>query len=54
VCEASQLFSDDLLEDVPIERQVSDHLLQLAVFVAQRPQLAQLLQAQASELFSQR
>jgi hypothetical protein len=43
VREASQLFSDDLLQDVSIERQIGDQLLQLAVFVAQRPQLADLL-----------
>ena len=34
VSEASQLLSDDLLQDVPIERQVRDDLLQFAVFVA--------------------
>jgi len=50
VREASQLFSDDLLEDVPIEREVRHQLLQFAVFVAQRPQLAHLLQPHAGEL----
>jgi hypothetical protein len=40
VPEASQLFSDDLLQDVPIERQVDDDLSQFAVFVTQRPELA--------------
>jgi hypothetical protein len=44
-------FSDDLLEDGPVERQVGHDLFQLAVFVAERPQLAQFLQAQAGELF---
>ncbi len=50
MCEASQLFSDDLLEDVAVEGQIGDHLLQLAVFVAERPQLAQLGEAEAGEL----
>jgi len=50
VREASQLFSDDLLEDVAVERQVSDHLFRLAVFVAQQAKLAQLLQAKIGEL----
>ena len=49
--EASELFSYDLLEDVAIQCEVGDHLFQFAVFVAQRPELAQLLQAQAAELF---
>jgi hypothetical protein len=44
-------FSDNLLQDVAIQRQVGDQLLQLAVFVAQRPQLADLLDANAGELF---
>src|SRR4030088_3089426 len=35
-------FSDNLLQDVPIEHQVRHQLLQLAVFMAQRPQLADL------------
>jgi hypothetical protein len=50
VCEASQLFSDDLLKDVAIEGQVGHDLFQLAVFMAQRPELAQLLQTQPGEL----
>ena len=47
---AAQLFSDDFLENVPVERQVRDHLFQLAVFVAQRSELAQLRQAKPGEL----
>jgi hypothetical protein len=50
VREASQLFSDDLLKDVAIERQVGDDALQLAVFVAQRSQLAQLGEPKTGEL----
>jgi hypothetical protein len=50
VREASQLFSDDLLEDVAIEREVGDDLFQFAVFMAQRPQLAQLRQAESGKL----
>jgi hypothetical protein len=49
-CEASQLFSDHLLQDVAIERQVRDHLFQFGVFVAQRAELAQLGQAKPGEL----
>ena len=48
--EASQLFSDDFLEDVAVERQVRHDLFELAVFVAQRPELAQLRETQAGEL----
>lgn len=51
MCEASQLFSDNLLQDVPIERQVRDDLFQFAVFVAQRSELAQLLETEPGELF---
>ena len=35
---------------MPIEREVRHDLLQLRILVAQRPQLAQLLQAEAGEL----
>jgi len=51
VCGASQLFSHDLLQEVPIERQVGHDLLQLGIFVAQRSELTQLLQAEIRELF---
>jgi hypothetical protein len=50
VREASQLFSYDLLKNVPIERQVRDDLFQFAVFVTQQSQLSELLQAEPSEL----
>ena len=45
--EASELFSDDLLEDVAIE--CVDR--RRPIFVAQRSQLAELLDAQARKLF---
>ena len=48
--EALQLFSDDLLQDVAIEREIRHELFQLAVFVAERSQLADLLEADACEL----
>jgi hypothetical protein len=48
VRKTSELFSDNLLQEVAIQRQVADQLLQLAVFVAQRPQLADLLDAKRS------
>ena len=50
VREASELFSDNLLQDLAIERQVGDDRLQLGVFVAQRAELAELLQSEPSEL----
>ena len=49
--EASELFSDDLLENVAIECEIGDDLFQLPIFVAQRSQLAELLDAQARKLF---
>jgi hypothetical protein len=50
VREASELFSDNLLQDVPIERQVGDQLLQLRVLVAQRSELPHLGDAQPRKL----
>jgi hypothetical protein len=52
VREASELFSYDLLEDVPIEREVGDDLLQFRVFVPQH--LAQLGEAQTRVLLFHR
>jgi hypothetical protein len=40
--EALQLFSDSLLEDVPIQREIRDDLFQFGVFVPERSQLAEL------------
>ena len=48
--EASELFSDDLLEDVPIESEIRDDLLQLSILVAQRSQLPQLLDSETRKL----
>jgi len=42
--EALELFSDDLLQHVAIERQIRHELLQLAVLLAQLPQLSQFTQ----------
>jgi hypothetical protein len=50
VREASDLFSDSLLEDVAIERQVRDDLFQLPILLARRPQLPELLDPHAGEL----
>jgi len=50
VREASQLFLDDFLENVAVERLSANDLLQLAVFVTQRPQLTQLRKAEPREL----
>ena len=49
--EASELFSDDLLENVAVEREIRNDLLQLPILVAQRSQLAELLDAQSRKLF---
>jgi hypothetical protein len=38
--EALQLFCDDLLQDVPVQTEISNQPLQLAVLLAQLPQLA--------------
>jgi hypothetical protein len=51
VREASELLSDDLLENVAVEREIRDDLLQLPILVAQRSQLAELLDAQSRKLF---
>jgi hypothetical protein len=40
--EASQLFSDDLLQHVPVQREVRHQLLQLGIVIAQLAQLSQL------------
>src|SRR5262249_43453158 len=48
--EASQLFSDTVLQDVAIEREIGDDLFQFPTLVAQRPQLTQLLHTKAREL----
>ena len=37
--EAPQLFSNDLLQDVTIERQIGQQLFQLGILMAQRPEL---------------
>ena len=49
--EASELFSYNLLEDVAIQREIGDDLFQLPILVAQRAELAQLLDAQTGKLF---
>ena len=48
--EALQLFSDDLLQDVAIECEIRHQLFQLAVFVPERSQLADVLETDAGEL----
>jgi hypothetical protein len=48
--EGLNLFSDNLLKDVAIERQVGHDLFQLRILVAQQSQLAELLQAEPAEL----
>src|SRR3569833_37970 len=45
-CEASELFCDDLLQDVPIEAEIGDQPLQLVVLFAQLTQLPQLVQTE--------
>jgi hypothetical protein len=50
VREASQLFSYDLLQDVAVQGQVRHDLFQFVVFVAERPELAQLGEAEPGEL----
>jgi hypothetical protein len=50
VREASELFSDNLLQNVAVERQVDDDdLFQLAILIAQRSQLTQLPDAKPCE-----
>src|SRR5579862_2882027 len=48
--QASELFCDDLLQDVPIEAQVRDQPLQLVVLFSQLTELPQLVQTQARVL----
>ena len=43
----SQLFCDNLLQDMPIQTEVRDQTLQLAVFIAKLPQLPQLAKTKA-------
>jgi hypothetical protein len=44
---ALQLFSHDLLQDVPVQRQVRHQPLELGLLIAQLPQLPQLAQRQS-------
>ena len=51
VCElALDFFSDHLLQDLLVERQVGDESLQPRILVAHLPQLADLRHAQAAKL----
>jgi hypothetical protein len=43
-CEASELFCDDLLQDVPVQTQIGHQALQLAVLITELPQLSQFVQ----------
>src|SRR5208337_2119241 len=48
--EALQLFSDYLLQHVPVQRQIRDQMLELRVLLPQLPEFAQLAQSQPSVL----
>jgi hypothetical protein len=45
--EALQLFLHDLLQDMPLQREIRDQVLKLRVLLTQLPELAQLAQAQS-------
>jgi hypothetical protein len=51
VVEALQLFSHDLLQHVPVQREIGDQAFELAILFAQLPQLTQFVQGQAAVLF---
>lgn len=44
--EALQLFSDDLLEHVPVQREIGHQSLEPRILLARPPELAQFAQSQ--------